>query len=160
MLTFNCRYRVVGWRIKYNGVARSWSYDIDFRRLSNQLPMSEVLHRPISDELDDYKEYKRIRQTVRSSRNAFGRAKPLIEPEQTKKVEISTAVVQSTKPKPPEDYFSLPIAPSAPSRAPGLSPRITPGVKVRASPLRILIPLQLSVPASPRATDTTSPHAL
>jgi len=41
--------------------------------------MKDVLRRPTAEEVDDYKEYKRIGREVRSSRNTFTRAKPLVK---------------------------------------------------------------------------------
>lgn len=43
-------------------------YEINFKRLKNEVPMVAVLRRPYADEVEDYKEYKRMRQVVRDAR--------------------------------------------------------------------------------------------
>lgn len=40
-------------------------YDIQFKRLSGEPSMDVVLRRPFSDEIEDYREYKRIRQDMK-----------------------------------------------------------------------------------------------
>ena len=156
-LTPGCRYRVVGWRIKHNGKNKPWSYDIDFRRVDSELPISEVLRRPTSEELDDYKEYKRIRQSIRLTRNAFGRAKPLVDAEQGKNREpaTSTMVLQPTV----EDYFTLPIATSTNNKTNSLSPPMTPPTEGGRSPLLSKIAFRLPLP-SPRITGPPSPRIM
>lgn len=41
---------------------------VNFRRLPNQVPMEEVLSRPWSDEVEDYAEYKRLRQLAKEEK--------------------------------------------------------------------------------------------
>ena len=43
------------------------TYQIDFRRIEDQLSMDQVLRRPFVDEVEDYREYKRIRQGMQES---------------------------------------------------------------------------------------------
>ena len=40
-------------------------YETHFRRLASEPSMEIVLRRPFSDEIEDYREYKRIRHAVR-----------------------------------------------------------------------------------------------
>ena len=49
-------------------------YEIKFKRLATELSMDLVLRRPYLDEVEDYKEYKRIRQVYRD-REVATRAK-------------------------------------------------------------------------------------
>ena len=72
-------YKVVGWRLSHDIKTRTWSYDIEFQRLLSEPPMAEVLRRPTAEEVDDYKEYKRIRETIRLVQNPFHRARPLLD---------------------------------------------------------------------------------
>lgn len=44
-------------------------YDIQLERLSSEVDMQIVLRRPLADEVEDYKEYKRLRQVARDARN-------------------------------------------------------------------------------------------
>ena len=67
----------MGWSIKHDGDTNAWHYDIQFRRLEPESPMSAVLARPLEEEVDDYKEYKRLRHTIQLQQNPFHRAKPL-----------------------------------------------------------------------------------
>ena len=41
---------------------------VTFMRLPNQTPMEEVLARPWSDEVEDYAEYKRLRQLAKEEK--------------------------------------------------------------------------------------------
>lgn len=54
-------YRVVGWSIHYDVKNKMTVYDISFSRLATEAPMEAVLLRPHTDELEDYKEFKRLR---------------------------------------------------------------------------------------------------
>jgi len=106
-VTYYTRYRVVGWHIKYDAAKKCWSYDIEFQRLESELPITDALRRPRSDELDDYKEYKRLRHIARLSKNQLFRARPL---------EAVDDLVSSSTPNdfgPPSseaiDYFNLPV---------------------------------------------------
>lgn len=42
--------------------------------------MTEVMTRPSAEEVDDYREYKRIRREVKAARNPLARARPLNQP--------------------------------------------------------------------------------
>ena len=42
------------------------TYEIHFRRLPTEPPMATVLRRPYADEVEDYKEFKRLRGVVRA----------------------------------------------------------------------------------------------
>ena len=70
------RHVVVGWSIKSQGKSKDTTYEISFRRLENQASMDAVLRRPSADEVEDYKEYKRIRQAVRNAHNEAARPEP------------------------------------------------------------------------------------
>jgi len=70
-------YKVRGWSVKCDSSTKTWTYDIQFQRLEQQVSMDKVLTRPLAEEVDDYMEYKRIREETRFSHNQFRRAKPL-----------------------------------------------------------------------------------
>ncbi|KAK5166703.1 uncharacterized protein LTR77_008247 [Saxophila tyrrhenica] len=73
---------VVGWSISASPKTKRPVYEIQFKRLDSELKMSIVLRRPFADELEDYREYKRLRQAMRESRheNATPRIEvPLLE---------------------------------------------------------------------------------
>ena len=55
----------MGWSVKMDPKTRRIAYEIHFRRLPSELPMHLVLRRPFADEVEDYREYKRLRQAVR-----------------------------------------------------------------------------------------------
>ena len=40
-------------------------YEVKFERLTSEISMEDVLRRPYSDEIEDYKEYKRLRDVFR-----------------------------------------------------------------------------------------------
>jgi hypothetical protein len=50
-------------------------YDIHFKRMASEVSMDIVLRRPYSDETEDYREYKRIRQAARLAEEQAGKAK-------------------------------------------------------------------------------------
>lgn len=54
-------YRVVGWSIHYDAKMKATVYDISFLRLATEAPMEAVLLRPHTDEVEDYREFKRLR---------------------------------------------------------------------------------------------------
>lgn len=73
-------FRVTGWNITYDQRERQWNYDINFTRVvGDQVSMKKVLLRPSAEEVDDYVEYKRIRQEIRLNRNPLVRARPLVK---------------------------------------------------------------------------------
>ncbi|KAK5134485.1 hypothetical protein LTR08_006402 [Meristemomyces frigidus] len=56
---------LTGWSIKPDPKSKGFVYDISFRRLSSEISMDKVLSRPWTDEVEDYKEYKRLRNIAR-----------------------------------------------------------------------------------------------
>lgn len=58
------RYKVISWRIKFEPTTKTTSYDITFQRLPMQASMEAVLARPMTEEAEDYREYKRIRKQM------------------------------------------------------------------------------------------------
>lgn len=77
------------WTVKQNAGKAGWSYEIDFQRLETETPMSSVLLHPSAEEVDDYKEYKRIRKDRQQWHNPFHRAKPLKEDSKGPAIQIS-----------------------------------------------------------------------
>lgn len=62
-------YKVSGWRITQDPKTKAIHYDISFDRLPSEPPIGPVLEHPNMAELDDYREYKRIRKEIREHRN-------------------------------------------------------------------------------------------
>ena len=62
-------YKVSGWRITQDPKTKAIHYDIAFDRLPSEPPIGPVLEHPNMEELDDYREYKRIRKEIRQHRN-------------------------------------------------------------------------------------------
>ena len=58
-------HKITGWSITLDPRTRSICHRIRFSRLPGQPPMDVVLLRPRADELEDYREYKRLRQIAR-----------------------------------------------------------------------------------------------
>ncbi|KAK0342818.1 hypothetical protein LTR91_023166 [Friedmanniomyces endolithicus] len=56
---------VAGWTIKMDAKKKEMVYFISFKRLPDQLSMDEVLRRPWTEEIEDYREYKRLRRLAR-----------------------------------------------------------------------------------------------
>ncbi|QIW96194.1 hypothetical protein AMS68_001712 [Peltaster fructicola] len=54
-------YRVVGWSIHLDKYTKATVFDIQFLRLASEGPMDAVLCRPYTDEVEDYREFKRLR---------------------------------------------------------------------------------------------------
>ena len=52
---------MTGWCIKMDSKTRQTVYDISLKRLPSELSMDEVLRQPYAEEIEDYKEYKRLR---------------------------------------------------------------------------------------------------
>lgn len=69
------RHRVTGWSIKSDPKSNGMIYDISFKRLPNQPSMDSVLRRPWVEEIEDYKEYKRLRQVARDQQASGARLK-------------------------------------------------------------------------------------
>jgi hypothetical protein len=64
-------YKVTGWRITQDPKTKAIHYDISFDRLPSEPPIGPVLQHPNMEELDDYREYKRIRKEIRLRRNTL-----------------------------------------------------------------------------------------
>ncbi|KXT15574.1 hypothetical protein AC579_9969 [Pseudocercospora musae] len=64
------RHRVTGWTIKHDNRTNQMVYIVNFRRLVSESSMELVLKRPWSDEIEDYTEYKRIRDLQRERSRA------------------------------------------------------------------------------------------
>ncbi|KAG9952593.1 hypothetical protein KCU85_g1956, partial [Aureobasidium melanogenum] len=62
-------YKVSGWRITQDPKTKEINYYISFDRLHSEPPLGPVLEHPTAEELDDYREYKRIRKELRQSRS-------------------------------------------------------------------------------------------
>ncbi|KAK6001848.1 hypothetical protein QM012_002338 [Aureobasidium pullulans] len=62
-------YKVSGWRITQDPKTKEINYHISFDRLPSEPPLGPVLEHPTAEELDDYREYKRIRKETRKNRN-------------------------------------------------------------------------------------------
>lgn len=69
------RHKVTGWSIKTNPKTKRMDYEIHFKRLASQPKMTEVLRRPWTEEIEDYKEYKRLRRLAQEKQAAIAKAK-------------------------------------------------------------------------------------
>ena len=56
---------MTGWSIAPNDKTKEMVYEIKFQRLASEPSMDVVMRRPYSDEVEDYKEFKRLRQLAR-----------------------------------------------------------------------------------------------
>ncbi|KAK0306397.1 hypothetical protein LTR01_006255 [Friedmanniomyces endolithicus] len=64
-LRYDGLHRVAGWTIKLDAKKKEMVYFISFKRLPDQVSMDEVLRRPWTEEIEDYREYKRLRRLAR-----------------------------------------------------------------------------------------------
>ena len=55
--------------------SKAMTYDITFERLVSEPNMETVLCRPWNDEVEDYREYKRLRKEARDSQAQSAKAK-------------------------------------------------------------------------------------
>ena len=69
------RHRIIGWAIRPDAKSKAMIFEIKFERLASELSMDIVLRRPFSDEVEDYKEFKRQRQMIRDKQEDAARAK-------------------------------------------------------------------------------------
>lgn len=60
------RYKVASWSISHDARTDRLHYDITFKRLPNEAPIDAVLVRPWAEEIEDYREYKRLRQAAKA----------------------------------------------------------------------------------------------
>ncbi|KAK0322479.1 hypothetical protein LTR82_006438 [Friedmanniomyces endolithicus] len=64
-LRYDGLHRVAGWTIKLDAKKKEMVYFISFKRLPDQVSMDEVLRRPWTEEIEDYRGYKRLRRLAR-----------------------------------------------------------------------------------------------
>ncbi|KAK3069756.1 hypothetical protein LTR53_011651 [Teratosphaeriaceae sp. CCFEE 6253] len=64
-LRYDGLHKIAGWTIRPDPKTREMMYLISFKRLPDQPSMDEVLRRPWTEEVEDYREYKRLRQLAR-----------------------------------------------------------------------------------------------
>lgn len=62
------RYKVASWSISRDSSTERMVYDITFKRLASEASMEDVLQRPWAEEIEDYKEYKRIKKEAKDKR--------------------------------------------------------------------------------------------
>ncbi|PPJ57268.1 hypothetical protein CBER1_02792 [Cercospora berteroae] len=60
-LRYEGLYKIVGWSLKIDKKTNETIYIVNLRRLAGQIGFETVLARPWTDEVEDYKEYKRLR---------------------------------------------------------------------------------------------------
>ena len=61
------RHNVDGWSVKKDAQSKKTVFTVVFKRLATEVSMDTVLCRPWSNEIDDYLEYKRLRQIAREN---------------------------------------------------------------------------------------------
>ncbi|CAK4031173.1 unnamed protein product, partial [Lecanosticta acicola] len=67
-LRYDGLHKVTGWSLKKDPNTHEVVMLIHLKRTPNQVSMGEVLARPWSDEIEDYAEYKRLRQLARDEK--------------------------------------------------------------------------------------------
>lgn len=74
------RHVVTGWSIHPSPSpdSKEMIYEVKFKRLPGEPSMEEVLRRPYADEVEDYKEYKRLRGEARARQERTPRAKKAV----------------------------------------------------------------------------------
>ena len=77
LLLTGSSHKVTGWSITMRG--KEMVYDIQFKRLASETSMDAVLRRPYSDEIEDYKEYKRIRNAIRLAHEEAAKAIQIVK---------------------------------------------------------------------------------
>ncbi|TKX24971.1 SAD/SRA domain-containing protein 1 [Elsinoe australis] len=146
-LRYDGLYKVSGWSIKQDFQTKAWTYNIQFERLPSQVPMTEVLRHPLAEEVDDYTEYKRIRQITRLSQNALYRAPALKDLALRPISSTSTGAGHGIhRPNAPAITFADRLAP----------PQVAKSKSVPRSRLRIELP---TPPIVPDAAVVISPEA-
>ena len=63
------RHTITGWSIVRDPRTKEMVYEVKFKRLATETSMELVLRRPYSDEIEDYKEYKRLRRFMREKQD-------------------------------------------------------------------------------------------
>ncbi|TKA68971.1 hypothetical protein B0A55_06613, partial [Friedmanniomyces simplex] len=80
-LRYDGLHKVTGWTIKIDDKRKEMVYLISFKRLPDQLSMDDVLCRPWTEEIEDYREYKRLRKLARIKQTETARTRnDLAEP--------------------------------------------------------------------------------
>ncbi|KXT04541.1 hypothetical protein AC578_8663 [Pseudocercospora eumusae] len=69
-LRYDGLHKVTGWTIKHDNKTNRMVYIVNFQRLASESSMELVLKRPWSDEIEDYTEYKRVRNLQRERSKA------------------------------------------------------------------------------------------
>ncbi|KAI5367416.1 putative PUA-like superfamily, SRA-YDG superfamily protein [Septoria linicola] len=65
-LRYEGLYKITGWSVKHNTRTNEVDFVVKFRRLPAQAAFETVLARPWTEEVEDYREYKRLRDLKRS----------------------------------------------------------------------------------------------
>lgn len=74
------RHKTVAWSVVRDRITGAWTYNITLQRLPDQEPMEKVLRRPWAEEIEDYREFKRLRKEVKDKQVAAKlEAKPSIK---------------------------------------------------------------------------------
>ena len=74
------RHVVTGWAVTMDPKKKEMVYEINFKRLGSEPSIDVVLRRPFSDEVEDYREYKRLRQMVRAKLDEVTQSKAATSP--------------------------------------------------------------------------------
>ncbi|KAI6793298.1 hypothetical protein KC356_g6615 [Hortaea werneckii] len=64
-LRYDGLHKVSGWTVRTDPQSKQVVYEITFTRLASEPSMTEVQRRPFAEEVEDYKEYKRLRDLHR-----------------------------------------------------------------------------------------------
>lgn len=69
------RHKIAGWSIHREARTKEIIYEVRFERLAVESSMDTVLRRPFADEIEDYREYKRLRQLHRGQGMEIGNSR-------------------------------------------------------------------------------------
>ncbi|KAI7012539.1 hypothetical protein D0867_14889 [Hortaea werneckii] len=74
-LRYDGLHKVSGWTVRTDPQSKQVVYDISFTRLASEPSMSQVQRRPFAEEVEDYKEYKRLRDLHRKRQSSENKPK-------------------------------------------------------------------------------------
>ncbi|KAI6868063.1 hypothetical protein KC343_g11870 [Hortaea werneckii] len=69
-LRYDGLHKVSGWTVRTDQLSKQIVYEITFTRLASEPSMTQVQRRPFAEEVEDYKEYKRLRDVHRKKQSS------------------------------------------------------------------------------------------
>ncbi|KAI7532972.1 hypothetical protein KC331_g13306 [Hortaea werneckii] len=74
-LRYDGLHKVSGWTVRTDPQSKQVVYEISFTRLASEPSMNQVQRRPFAEEVEDYKEYKRLRDLHRKRQSSENKPK-------------------------------------------------------------------------------------